>query len=186
MKTFFPCFALILFILSCEKESETALQYITNSKLENQNSSWFSNGDTTIFEMVRTTENSHSPDHSLLISRTDLNSNPYEFAFWSQFFTEKIPVGKQLTLRVWIKGVDLTGNGISLVVRTDGEFNQLQFATTQYMTTISGTFDWTEYTLDFPAVDPETKQLWIFLVFLDNTTGKVYFDDVTLTGKDPL
>lgn len=56
-----------------------------------------------------------------------------------------------------------------------------QFVTTQEVLPISGTFDWTEYSVELDNIDDSTDVLRIYLIFFQNTTGEVYFDDISLT-----
>lgn len=103
-----------------------------------------------------------------------------------QTLNTDIPTGKSLTLRVRIKG-QLEGDGVSIAIRGDDTSNISgvgeQFATTQGPSPISGTFNWTEYGLNLDTIEPNIKSLTVYLIYLPNTTGTVYFDDVSLVFK---
>ena len=88
------------------------------------------------------------------------------------------------SLEVKIKS-NLIGEGISIVIRGDNTVHPTgtaeQFVTTQGSSPISGTFDWTDYGVKLANVDASTQSLTVYLVYLQNTTGEVYFDDISLT-----
>ena len=46
---------------------------------------------------------------------------------------------------------------------------------------ITGTFDWKEQSIKMTKVGENIKSLTVYLVYLPNTTGEVYFDDISLT-----
>ena len=123
-----------------------------------------------------------SPIHSLMISRT--TPDPTYYAFYSQRYPRQIPYGDDLTLEVYLKGVDLSGDGIALKVwGEDEKLDTLQQTTLSIPVSTNGTFDWTQYSVTMPEVQNGVKILYVYLIYLQNTTGKVYFDDITLTRK---
>jgi len=79
---------------------------------------------------------------------------------------------------------NLTGDGVSVAIRGDNTTQPTgtgeQFVTTQGTSTISDTFDWTDYSIKLSNVDASTKSLTVYLNYLPNTTGEVYFDDISL------
>lgn len=142
---------------------------------------WFNNAPCPNTNVSWTEEEAFSPRKSLKISNTTLESDC--FSYWGQTLNTDIPTGKSLTLRVRIKA-QLEGQGVSIVIRGDDTPNisgfAEQFATTQSVSPISGTFDWTEYSISLSPVEETTQSLTVYLVYLENTTGDVYFDDVSL------
>jgi hypothetical protein len=114
---------------------------------------------------------------------TQISQSP-DFAFWAQTINTDLPIGKSVTLKAKVKG-KMTGGGISLVIRGDNTSQPSgtgeQFVTTQGISPISGTFDWTDFSVKLPSVDATTQSLTIYLVYLPNSTGEVYFDDISLT-----
>ncbi len=148
--------------------------------------SWWqrkSNSDSN-HEITWVTEESYSPDKSLKISNQVSDSTG--FAFWAQSLYDDIPTGQDVTLKVKIKG-NLTGDGVSIVIRGDdydswhNNGDLKQFETTEGDTKISGTFDWTEYSLTMTDVTEDVTIMTVYLVYLENTVGEVYFDDASLT-----
>jgi hypothetical protein len=95
--------------------------------------------------------------------------------------SETNAVGKDLTFNVKIKGDNLVGQGVSIVIRIDGVSSQLQISSTEGSQNIVGTFDWKSYSIKLASVSSQAKTIYVFLVLLPNTTGKAYFDDVSFT-----
>lgn len=168
-------------LISCKKEDKIQTQLLINTDLESANMSvWFNTGTGSGFSAYRTNEDSFSPSYSLKIERTTLDYANYWY--WGQLYEGEMPFGEDLTLTARIKGVDLSGNGISIAIRADAD-STYQFETTQYMTNISGTFDWAEYSVDLSELSADVTKIYIFLIYLHNTTGTVLFDDITLTHQ---
>ena len=146
-------------------------QLIVNGDLEVSSWGWWAQKGNTHHNVLWV-------DQALKLS-TEI-SHHTEFSFWSQSFTEFIPFGKDITLEVRIKG-DLEGQGASIALRADDSTNNvLQFETTQGKVPITGEFDWTEFTVTIENVSSSTSRIYIFLVFLPDTTGEVYFDDISI------
>ncbi len=180
----FSFFAIFL-LDSCDKEDVHPGQLINNSDVETgsatPNSWWFSTGQEK-YTVSWTDTESFSPSKSLKISNQTLEST--EFAFWAQTISTHLPTGKSVTLNLKVKG-NMTGTGISIVIRGDNtvqpEGAGEQFVTTQGTSPISGTFDWTDYSIKLGNVEASTQSLTVYLVYLPDTTGEVYFDDISLT-----
>ena len=102
------------------------------------------------------------------------------FGTWYQSYSGEMPKGKDLVLKVKIKGKNLTNQGISIAIRADRPSTTSQFSTTQAHQSITGTFDWTDYTVRLIKVADDANKIFVFLVFLPSTTGEVYFDDISL------
>ena len=186
MKIFcIPLLIAVTFALntSCEKDDPAPAQYLSNSNIEGSTEQpWFFNGDTSIFTAECITDESFSPTHSLKIYTAI--SDPMSFCFWYQSISENLPIGKELTLTARIKADNLNGLGAALAIRADSDLGMNQFVTTQGTTTISGTFDWTEYSVNLPELSTEVTDILVFLVLLNNTTGTVYFDNIELKQVD--
>ena len=141
--------------------------------------SWFPGHTANDISMTWTTEAASSPTHSLAMSRASF-SDPNSFAAWGQTYQGAMPVGKNLTLSVKVKGVNLVGQGLSIAIRVDGATgSNLQFSSTQNNISITGTFDWTTYSIALPNLT-SGKYIDVYLVYLPGTTGKAYFDDISL------
>lgn len=181
-------FTLCIFV-SCKKEEQGTLQVpdqlFRNTDLESDpnGAPWeIPFGPKYDFIINCTEEDSFSPTHSLKIARTEVDTT--NFFFWTQSYSGAIPVGDPLILTAKVKGVSLDGAGVILVIRCDGALSDMiHFVTTEGIHNISGTFDWTTYTLSIPELSEDVKHIYVYLVYLPYTTGTVYFDDITLTHK---
>ena len=174
----------VILFNACSKDEVQPSQLISNSSVEtgitSPTSWWYSSGEDK-YNVTWTDQESFSGSKSLKIS-TQI-ADPTNFAFWAQTISANIPTGMDVTLNVKIKS-NLIGEGISIVIRGDNTVQPTgtaeQFVTTQGTSPISGTFDWTDYSVKLGNVDASTQSLTVYLVYLQNTTGEVYFDDVSL------
>lgn len=140
----------------------------------------FDNGQNK-YEVVWTNQESFSPTRSLKISTKVADAS--SFSFWAQTISDSLPTGKSVTLKVKIKS-NLTGQGSAIALRGDNALDLSgsaeQFATTAGSISITGVFDWKEYKVKLDKVEATTFSLSVFLLYLPNTTGEVYFDDIEL------
>lgn len=183
----FLLMALSFMIFSaCSDEDEVQPgQLLSNTDVETgsdrPNSWWYSTGQDR-YDLSWTEEESLSDSRSLTIS-TQL-ADTAEFAFWAQTINNDLPYGRDVTLRVNIKG-NLSGEGVSIVIRGDDTSQPSgraeQFMTSQGSIPISGNFEWEEFSVRLAEIDASMKSLTVYLVYLENTSGEVFFDDVTLT-----
>lgn len=171
-------------LFSCKKESNIPDELLLDTGVEGtQQQVWLSTHNPGTndhgFLLNITEAQYHSPTHSLTISRTRLSAD--SLAAVGQQYSSVMPAGEDLTFSAWVKGVNLTGNGASLMIRCDdGQGNIIQ-ASPQLAAPIKGTFDWTEYSVSLSDVSSDVRNILVWLVYLENTTGTVYFDDVSLT-----
>jgi len=182
MKKLIVLMLAVVLLQACEKDDVSPNQLLKNTDVEKSlgtEYTWWNNGRGSNFTAEWTEENSFSTSHSLKLSRTTVDVT--NFWYWGQNYTGVIPVGKELKLKVKIKAVDLAGYGASIAIRCDDASTGLQFESTQDKLNIKGTFDWTEYTVSIGSVNSEVTNIYVFLIYLTNTTGAVYFDDITLT-----
>jgi hypothetical protein len=190
MRKIFIVLVLISVLISCKKEDKITTQIpdqlLLNSDLEynpNNGSSWFNlGGGGNDFIASWTDEDSFSPTHSIKIAKTTVDTT--NGWYWYQVYSGIMPIGQTLTLTAKIKGVNLTGAGVSMLIRCDGaNQNTVQFAGTEGITSITGNFDWSTYSVSLSNLSTDVYQIVFFLIYLPKTTGTVYFDDVTLTHK---
>lgn len=96
----------------------------------------------------------------------------------------KIPAyeGKEIEMRVYIKGKDVKGTENAAYLQIDGALGQLKY---QQMPkeNIQGTFDWTSYSIKLPI--PEDAKTIIIGAFISGT-GQLWVDDfeILIDGKD--
>ncbi|MGE0589796.1 MAG: hypothetical protein AB7O48_14560 [Cyclobacteriaceae bacterium] len=172
----------VVVLLSCYKDGVDPGQLIKNVDVETGSlvpSEWrMLGGDNHIVQL--TEQESVSPVRSLEIS---LDTPDPDFSgYWYQYICDEIPVGKALTLWVMVKGRDITGDGINLVIagQKKSSFSYDNLARSYDEGPITGTFDWTKYEVKLEKVDEDIACLAVFLQYLPNTTGTVYFDDIYL------
>jgi hypothetical protein len=183
---------IVFMLLSCGKKDEVVpTQVLLNTDIESGGTApdyWFNNpGTSGVYVAKWTDEEASSKNHSLKISAATMQTP--DFAYWVQTYSQttlgtKLPVGKDLTLTVKIKGKDLTGQGLSIAIRADNALSPTNtgssFVTTQGGIQINGTFDWKSYTVKMSSLRNDALYVYVFLVYLPGTTGTAYFDDVTL------
>jgi hypothetical protein len=174
---------IVLSFTSCKEDEIQSNQLVVNGNLEQGSTSpdgWWSNSaNPDNFNFIWTEDESFSGNKSISISTQTADAS--EFAYWGQTINNNLPTGKSVTLSVRIKG-DLSGEGVVVVLRgDDASGNMEQFVTTEFTEEITGVFDWKEYSIKLDNVDASTKKLIVFLLFLYDTSGEVYFDDISLT-----
>ena len=167
---------------ACSENDGISGQLISNGNVESGSGyprSWWKNTGQGKYDVDWSDKVSYSPTKSLKISTQVADTSA--FALWGQTIAFNIPNGSAVRLSVKVKG-NLTGDGVAIAMRGDNEEGSSeQFVTTQTSVPINGQFDWTEYTIKFDKVEAATKEIHVFLIFMSNTTGEVYFDDVSLT-----
>ncbi|WP_373494462.1 hypothetical protein [Aquiflexum sp.] len=130
-----------------------------------------------------------SGNRSLFIENQDsLNVNA---ALWRQTYDGPMPSeGRRLTLRAHLKGENIelksTGSNIYISVRMfpveDSEGTTInRFLSSQNRFRIFGTFDWEPLAVSIPSFPKDVEFITVYLVMGPRTTGKVFFDDITLT-----
>ena len=172
---------LILLIINCGKENR--IELLSNSSVEQGTSepdSWrnLKHSDCT-FEWSTECYVSHS--HSLKISR-DISSKTVGYGRWVQTTDVDIPTGKELTLSVSIKLEDVTGNGVFFeLLCYDNDTNDPPkvHKTSTEQIYLLGTKDWERYSIKLLNTPPNIESIMVFLCL--NSTGTVYFDDITLS-----
>jgi hypothetical protein len=184
MKKLLPVVVALL-IFSCKKDEPAPepVEIAVNGNLENGSTSldgWFTSGSNSVFNIEWTDTYASSGSKSIMISSDAGDSQ--QFAYWGEQICDNVRVGKKIVLKVKVKA-NLVGTGVSLALRADDSRTStsgLEFVSTQQFKSITGTFDWQEFSVEMSAVPNGTQCLDIFLVYLQNTSGEVYFDDVSL------
>ena len=90
-----------------------------------------------------------------------------------------------MRLSVDLTTENLEGNGIAIALRTDskadnGEIRLSGFSTTQNNLLINGNISGATYTVNLGYFPEKVEQIQIFLLMLNETKGKAYFDNVKL------
>jgi hypothetical protein len=129
-----------------------------------------------------TAEAGRSPTKSLKITSSAKQEG---ILAWIYTYSGPIPADGNIRLKVFCKTQALHGNGAALTVRADDtsapEGQAELYATTQGLKSITGSRDWFEYMVFLPPhARKNIKSITIYLIMLPQTTGTVYFDDVSL------
>jgi hypothetical protein len=139
---------------------------------------WSFSGPKNLFSI--SSEHAFSRSHALKIAV----ENPVSEIFaWYLTLADKLPLNKEITLKVSVKTDNLRGQGVALTVRADETAfpanRILLFNTTRDQLVITGSSDWQEYSLALKGKIPmSAKSISIYLLYLPRTTGSVYFDDI--------
>ncbi|MCS4432931.1 hypothetical protein [Aquiflexum gelatinilyticum] len=180
-------------LISCAQDDDlpAKTQLLRNSDLESPDGSispWVPVTEPG-FNLGSSTEVFRSSKKSLFIENSDsLNTNS---ATWRQSYNGPMPSkGRKLVLRAHLKGenIELKGpeSNVFISIRAfpveDSNGNTFgRYVTTQNQIGVSGTFEWTQLRLTLPNTPEEVDNIVVYLVMGSRTTGKIYFDDITLT-----
>jgi hypothetical protein len=174
-----------LLFTRCAKEEAKPQQLLVNGNFENGNTvptDWGYITEKDIYNGEWSDKEFVSPCKSAKIS--SLKSDSTVFSFWYQTITDNLPFGKDVTLKVKIKG-NMSGKAISIASRTDDTTIPTgrveQFITTENLSPITGSFNWSERIITLSNVKPTSKSIIVYFINLPNTTGEVYFDNASLT-----
>ena len=143
---------------------------------------WWGGASTSKFAFAWAATGGHTGSRAVSISRPVASAQ--DFAFWAQTINPTAFLGGPVTLRVRVRP-ELVGPGVSLVVRGDSTRRPSgfadAFATSQGVTTISGSSGWAERTVTLSRLPTGMQSLTVYLVYLPGTSGTVHLDAVTLT-----
>ena len=186
IKSLYAVFLLLLFISCNEEEDQTISQLLANTDIEQGSvapAGWITNQlDGSGLEFIWNEQEASSGSRSLQIQK--ISDETEVWGYWAQIFQGDIPHGKNIELSAMIKGNDIQGTGISISVRADREglaSSEGQFVTTQGNIPINGTFDWKNERIVLNDLKTDVSRILVFLIYLPETTGEIYFDDVTLS-----
>ena len=145
-----------------------------------------------------TTEAASSPAHSIKVSCNAAYNDSTYHLFQQDFYTASssssppagakilsIPAGAKLTMKAKIKTLNIKGgDGISIAMGgnygADKNYASAFFTESRGKVAITGTKDFTEYTVSFDSFPANTYSVYVLIFFLPNTTGTAYYDDVSL------
>ncbi len=188
--------AFLTTLLSCKKDNDNStpvvqtpigVELLKNGNFEDVGKDWYlfyeprDTVNPNKYTMEGSEEFAVSPKKSLKI-KCDKVVDVSKYCQVNQTFsTTGIKTGAKLVLSAKIKAVNLAGTGVSIAIRGD-KMNQpnVFFTTSQGKTPIVGDFNFKEFTLTLDAYAGNADFIIVFLVFLPQTTGTVYFDDVSL------
>lgn len=141
------------------------------------------------YKSARSGEAAASGLNSLKIS-CDVIKNDTTSCYFYQMIdltTTPIPIGASLTLKAKAKMVNLRGEGLSLMIygykRTNGKL--VEALAPSVLIPANGNSDFKEYSVRLDSYPGSVDQLYAFLFYKANTTGTVYFDDISLVVDKP-
>lgn len=126
---------------------------------------------------------SYTADRSIAIKSLKAKD---EFSFWAQTIKADSILGKTPILKVFIKAEELAGQGAAIAIRCDDTLkpdgNAEIFSTTQNRIKIIGNTDWMEYSVQLNTnISDDIKSVTIYLILLPESSGTVYFDEISLS-----
>lgn len=141
------------------------------------------------FQLGVSNDEFRSASASLFIeSRDSTNLDP---TTWRQTVNSPLPrEGQKLTLRAYLKGEEIKrfapGSNVFISLRAfpveDSNGNTAgRYITSQERIVVDSTFTWRPIELVLNQMPPEVEYLVVYLAMAPRTSGKVYFDDITLT-----
>jgi hypothetical protein len=182
---YWAAIVLPFFFTRCAKEEAKPQQLLTNGNFESGNTvptDWGYITEKDIYSGEWSDREFVSPSKSAKISSS--KSDTTAFCFWYQTINDNLPLGKDVTLKIKLKG-NMLGKGISIAIRTDDTTmpsgRAEQFITTENLSPMTGSFDWSERIITLANVKPTSKSITVYFIYLPNTTGEVYFDNASLT-----
>lgn len=185
-----------IFLSSCLDNNDPVgkgSQLLVNTNLSENPSSispWIANSAQG-FNLGVSQEEFRSGFQSIFIQNLDsLNENS---GTWRQNYNGAMPKpGRSLKLKTYIKGEDITlrgpGSNVYISIRAfpveDSNGSVLgRFVTSQNRIFVSGSFDWQPLEITLPGLPEQVEFLSVFLVMGPRVTGKVYFDEITLSVR---
>ena len=178
----------ILFVTSCwlNPDDDQEIQLLQNTNVEDGTTDplYWNYGQTGTCPDEWATTHYRSSSHSLKVSCATSDSG--NWGYWCQVVTDNLPIGSKPILKAYIKTDSLNGEGASIAIRGDDtttpEGYAEVFTSTGDSIPIQGTMDWTLFSIQLNEVVPsDIESITVYLILLPNTSGDVYFDDITLT-----
>ncbi len=189
----------VLFLLSfysCTSVSENPVstQLLKNTDLSHSPDNvlpWVAI-NTPDYELGISNEFYRSGSQSIFITNSD--STNLKTGTWTQTYAGSIPKSsKRLSLRAFVKGENIRltrpESNIYISIRVfpivDGEGQiRSRFVTSQTFFLVAGTFDWQPLEITLPQIPEDAESIRVYLNMGPGTTGKVYFDDITLVASN--
>lgn len=106
------------------------------------------------------------------------------FGYWAQTIPVADPSGAMYELTAQIRTDGVAGPGVAIALRGDvesaGSGPAEAFATTQGVRLIRGSRSWRRISVGLTGIPPEVDRITVYLLYLPETTGTVFFDNVAL------
>jgi hypothetical protein len=172
---------ILLLVGACSDDDHHTTTQIVDDDLEGSITWQFVNVAPATHSGVVASSVSASSSHSLSITSSEARSGG--FSFWRLNVTPPdIPVGAPLELMVKVKVTNVTGGGVFVALRGDGDSSStpIFFETTEGSQTIDGTADFATHKVKLDSYPEGVKYVYIFLIMDASSTGSANFDDISL------
>jgi hypothetical protein len=185
-------FLLVAGVGACKKEVEPPeVELLENAAIDSPNHDWQFNyvgnvpGNPNGCDGAFSLDIHASPPYALRIGCTEVRNFSVLSYWWQTISSPTIPVGKKLVLKAKVRLDGVTGGGVALALRgtQKGRSGAVFFETTEINTPIRGTSDFTDYALILDSYPGSVDEIQVFLIYLRNTTGTAYFDDISLAAR---
>lgn len=181
-----------LVINSCKtKEVQPQTQLLLNGDLEQDPSKqWFLNfrdnltSNPNRYKGEYSTEAAASGTHALKISCDTIRNDTTHCYFLQRIPAGSLATGAKLTLKTKVKTVNLQGTGLTLVLfgyKVNSTGSKVTFSSYTPVPA-QGNTDFTEYTVVQDKYPGGSDEIYVALFYEARTTGKAYFDDISLTA----
>ena len=166
--------------------TKTESTIVIEDKINDQSDNWkfFSSFDSSGIFTSDGLDTIGSDNFALSITSTNPSADN-TFSFWRRTIENpQYPIGSGLKLSIDITTENLAGNGVSIALRTDSKENEelmiSSFQTTQGRTTLNGNLENKTVSVNIGYFPEKVENIHIFLLMLNKTEGKAYFDNIKL------
>lgn len=194
IKKIFSYFLLLLLLGSCAENEDAPIgtQLLGNSNISSSPENvfpWIANKNTGV-ELGVSKDVFMTGFQSLYIENMDSTTN--NSASWSQTYSGPMPsTGRSLELTAFLKGENIKRfNKLSVFIyftvipNYDSNGNSLGNSVSSGNTVIlEGDFDWIPVKITLEDFPVNAESISVALIMPGTVTGKIYFDEITLTVK---
>ena len=182
--------SLFILLVSCnngDDQPNSSVNLLINGDIEDITNDWFflssmGSGASNNCFFGPTNEFSFSPENALKIQCDSVINDEIFYYYVQSIDPSGISTGSRIILSAQVKTENLIGEGLSIALRgDDDQGNRVFFETTQGSQLIIGTQDFTKYSVSLEDYPGGASIILAFLVYLPETTGTVYLDDISLS-----
>ena len=164
--------------------NEQEIVFEDDIDIKNSNWEFVSSNDSTGVYSSNNQDVLNDGNKTLSIEATQASDNII-FSFWRKNIENpSIPVGSTLRVSVEVTTQELEGNGISIALRTnsraDGDIKLSAFSSTQGVKEFNGNLNQELATVEIGYFPEKVESINVFLIMLNETKGKAYFDNIKL------
>lgn len=123
-----------------------------------------------------------SPRHALSISSSEA-TGVNQFSYFGRSITVTgVPATSELIINVMIKLKGVT-KGASIAVDVISQGKRSAFYTTQGAINLTGTQDFTQYSVKIPVLPEKADSIYVYLIFFGENNGTILFDDIQVVNN---